>query len=236
MPIMFEHCSSLNETIHLLIGETSMEIEYDEYHFQWKGSSLSAKTVRTWKAGYGIVRWREQKHEKRQKLHLPKGWWPELQKSLIGLPSMLLWQPGGDSIVLMIATCESGTWEFRSPIPYIYRKSHWEAYQIEPKCLEFSNQGGFYVEHDRINVWDVDYDERTGHVDDQRYRLRVYQWCNHGLELIRNAVTKKKYPVFGLAFIGNEVVTPPKKEDPLVELRLRWKWWESPVTQKGKNK
>ena len=159
----------------------------------------------------------------RQELIIPQPWSAEISTDKLDLPSAFLLK-SKTLILAVVCTRPSGTWGFRSPVLFRLSEGRWKRLSYDPDKTSFSNRGSFYIDKDRLIVWDIFYDSNTSHWAPQRYRICTFTIQSNRLKMIQRRLTKNRYAG------GNSVGQPnnPRSgDDPLVEFGLHWKWWGS---------
>jgi hypothetical protein len=182
-----------------------------------------------------------------QRVAMPAGWRIPSRADVAGLPVVLAGPTsrtgagqvrGQVSLVVVVQSDESALWEYRKPVVLSLGPNGFRALTTTadtgPAAAgdpAFSNLGGFRVQGSRVLVWDIAYDERFARFAPQKYRLRAFECRGNGLRRVQDRTTRKRYPVFGLAYLQDAATRP--KVDPLRELGQRWEWWGSATPPQG---
>lgn len=163
-----------------------------------------------------------------QRLSLRKYWWPRASGDFGGhLPPVFFWNVG-EEYPLVVAICSAthiyGSWDFIVPAIYRLRNGGWRQISGGPTQETMSATGGFFVRRRRMYVFDIQYDDRYAHRDDQKYFLTEYDYIAGRLRKIRTRITRHRYECVGWDALQGEKIYR-RHDDPLREFSLRWHWW-----------
>ena len=186
------------------------------------GRSLVFTDVITWGGRYGRVKvvWFSANAFHKQYLSNPKSYHPmEPIDNYFQRPSVVLEKIGGLLTLVVLYSYPSGSWVIQGPIFYRLDKSKWRAMN-EIDELRFSEHGSFYFSNRKILQWDI-CEVDQGHWAPHKFILSEYIWEKFGLKKIRERTTKQTYSPIPEWHVHSII----KKEDPLREFDLSWKWW-----------
>jgi hypothetical protein len=196
--------------------------------YRFDGGALTVRVVETTYESdphAARVRWGAGRARHSQYLTLPRGWWPTTRYGYAGseaLPCVLLWRAGRTRLLVLVAACSSGVYDYRCPIVYHLHAGQWEQVS-STKAQEFSNRGSFDIQGHVLRVWDYEADWSRAHLAPQRYWLREFVWERGRLWLWRSRMTRRRYPSFDAESDIHPQVSA--EYDPLCEFGLRWRWW-----------
>ena len=115
-------------------------------------------------------------------------------------------------------------WCQRIPLIYKIQRGKWHLV-ADSDFVSFTNRGGFNLSGKWLRMWDYEGAENKAHSVAQRYWLRVFTINNGRIVLSKKRITSGVY-LPGRDFASG--IPPrhlPKKDDPLHEFGLSWRWW-----------
>ena len=173
------------------------------------------------------LEWNSNRRHHTQQVRLPRKWrlWNDDESRAFYIPPALSWKCGHINLLIIVGDVLSGAYGVRAPLVYRFRKGKWRLV-IDPSILAFTNRGGFNLSGKRLRVWDYKMAKNTAHSVPQRYWLKEFAISQGHIVQRENRMTSGSY----LGHIDFDSTPPPprhlsKKDDPLHEFGLRWRWW-----------
>lgn len=202
----------------------------DTYRFHTPHSNITVRLVSSRTPDAALVLWTKNKKSHKQYLPLPDGWWPttcDEHDTPKPLASALLWRVGRQTLLVIVGQRDSGIYDYNCPLIYHLREDHWRIIPNKTKALQFSNRGSFYIQGNKLYVWDYVAEAALSHGEPQHYQLREFALSQGQFALVKSRVTQGKYEdIQGLDDASGNI---PAAFDPLREFGLRWRWWSAPA-------
>ena len=95
-------------------------------------------------------------------------------------------------------------------------------FRSKPGLTEFTDRGAFYLQRNKLYVWDYGAEDGYAHQAPQRYWLKTFIIQGDRLVEIHARVTHHRYSIIEEYPAQTNY---PAAKDPLREFGLRWRWW-----------
>jgi hypothetical protein len=149
-------------------------------------------------------------------------WWLSDDESVPQRPKAFLYVDAAHPLLVFLAKRESGVYGIQSSIIYALHHDRWELLTVKPSLTEFTDRGAFYLQGNKLYVWDYAADDNYAHQAPQRYWLKTFIIKSDRLIKTPTHMTHHRYSIV------EEYPAPtnyPAEKDPLREFGLRWRWW-----------